>query len=79
MKPDSGSRFEGLARALLCALVFSLPFEKAFEFPGLGTIARVLGLGGFRGWPGGGGAARPSAGSQCRAGAGRRLRRRGAA
>ena len=47
MRPVSGSRIEGLARALLCALVFSLPFEKAFEFPGLGTIARVLGLAAF--------------------------------
>ena len=47
MRPGSGSRIEGLARALLCALVFSLPFEKAFEFPGLGTIARVLGVAAF--------------------------------
>ena len=47
MKPASGSRLEDLGRALLCALVFSLPFEKAFEFPGLGTIARVLGLAAF--------------------------------
>jgi O-antigen ligase len=33
-----------VARVLLAALVFSLPLEKALEFPGLGTISRLLGL-----------------------------------
>jgi O-antigen ligase len=47
VKPAFDSRPERLARMLLAALVISLPFEKALEFPGLGTIARVLGLAAF--------------------------------
>ena len=47
MQPAFDSRSERLGRMLLAALVFSLPFEKALEFPGLGTIAHVLGLAAF--------------------------------
>jgi O-antigen ligase len=37
----------GAAGALLWALVFSLPLEKGIEFPGLGTISRILGWAAF--------------------------------
>lgn len=43
MKP-AASALERVAWALLCALVFSLPIEKAVELPGVGTIARGIGL-----------------------------------
>jgi O-antigen ligase len=35
------------AAALLWALVFSLPLEKGLEFPGLGTISRIVGWAAF--------------------------------
>jgi O-antigen ligase len=35
------------AAALLWALVFSLPLEKGIEFPGLGTISRLVGWAAF--------------------------------
>jgi O-antigen ligase len=45
MKPDSV--LERAAWALLCLLVFSLPMEKAIQFPHLGTISRLLGQAAF--------------------------------
>jgi O-antigen ligase len=45
MKP--GSFLERAAWALLCLLVFSLPMEKAIQFPYLGTISRLLGQAAF--------------------------------
>jgi len=45
--PRKGAVSSRVARLLLAALVFSLPFEKAVEFPGLGTISRVLGMAAF--------------------------------
>lgn len=41
------SRLELAARALLCLLVFTLPFEKAVQLPGLGTISRTVGFAAF--------------------------------
>jgi O-antigen ligase len=37
----------GAAAALLWALVFSLPLEKGIQFPGLGTISRLIGWAAF--------------------------------
>jgi O-antigen ligase len=38
---------ERVSVALLCALVFSLPLEKALTVPGVGTISRAAGLAAF--------------------------------
>ncbi|MGD0500810.1 MAG: O-antigen ligase family protein [Bryobacteraceae bacterium] len=47
MNEQNGAWPERAAWVLLCALVFSLPFEKGIQFPGLGTISHVLGLPAF--------------------------------
>jgi O-antigen ligase len=39
--------FLAAAAALLWALVFSLPLEKGLQFPGLGTISRLIGWAAF--------------------------------
>ena len=41
------SRLERAAWALLCLMVFSLPVEKAIQFPHLGTVSRLLGQAAF--------------------------------
>ena len=47
MKLEAVTRPRRAAWILLCALVFSLPFEKGIQFSGLGTISRVLGQAAF--------------------------------
>ena len=47
MSGRTGSWLERTAWTLLCALIFSLPFEKGIQFPGLGTVSHVLGLAAF--------------------------------
>ena len=47
MKTRGDVVLAGAAEALLWALVFSLPLEKGLEFPGLGTIARLIGWAAF--------------------------------
>ena len=37
-------RIERIAWLLLCALVFSIPWEKSIWVPGIGTITRLIGL-----------------------------------
>jgi O-antigen ligase len=43
MTPRATDWIERLAWVLLCALVFSLPLEKAVMLPGVGTFARAIG------------------------------------
>jgi O-antigen ligase len=43
----TASLLERTAWALLCLLVFSLPMEKAIQFPHFGTISRLLGQAAF--------------------------------
>ncbi len=43
MKARTAVLVERLAWVLLCALVFSLPLEKAVMLPGVGTFARAIG------------------------------------
>lgn len=47
MNPRSGPLLERATWVLLCAFVFSLPLEKAFHIPGIGTFARVIGMAAF--------------------------------
>ena len=47
MKIRDDAVLTGAAGALLWALVFSLPLEKGIEFPGLGTISRIVGWAAF--------------------------------
>ena len=47
MRTHSDAFLARAAAALLWLLVFSLPLEKGLEFPGLGTISRVVGWAAF--------------------------------
>jgi O-antigen ligase len=47
VKTRGDAFFARAAAALLWLLVFSLPLEKGLEFPGLGTISRVIGWAAF--------------------------------
>jgi O-antigen ligase len=43
-EPTRAGWTDRAASALLCAFVFSLPWEKSVDVPGVGTISRLLGM-----------------------------------